>query len=412
MFKLFSSSSKSSITSQAQGDSFATSGFDYLSEGDYYFDSACQTLRPTPVIQAMEEYFKEFNSCGHRVTYPWGEKLDKKSDKTREDILKFVGKKSKDYTVAFTLNTTYGINLILSQLDYSAYQNIVTSDIEHNSVFLPTIVHARKNSITRTVLERNNDGYLNYQKNDVTRSVVLVNTTSNIDGRSLTNIDTLTKDVHAEGGIILLDACQTLGHNPQLIRDVEFDVLFGSGHKMYGPSIGFIVIKKSLLTQMNIDFIGGGTVENVTLDSYSLISDPNEQYSVLEPGLQSYSGIVGLGAAIEWRQEFSHEGMSAREYEDYLAQHLFDRLSKVKNITIINEDHTNAISMIPKTMSGHQLGMYLGQAGFMVRTGYHCCHYYLKEKKKLDPTLRISLGLNNTIGQIDSLINQIDSILN
>ena len=90
--------------------------FDYLGSGEVYLDSACQSLRPRCVIDAINNYYTEHNSCGERVKYKWGVVTDEKVEETRELVLKYLGLKAKKYTVSFTLNTTYGINLILSQL--------------------------------------------------------------------------------------------------------------------------------------------------------------------------------------------------------------------------------------------------------------------------------------------------------
>ena len=61
--------------------------FDFLEKDAYYFDSACQTLRPKPVINALNDYYLNYNSCGERVKYAWGKKVDEKVEETRESIL-------------------------------------------------------------------------------------------------------------------------------------------------------------------------------------------------------------------------------------------------------------------------------------------------------------------------------------
>ncbi|MDD4308364.1 MAG: aminotransferase class V-fold PLP-dependent enzyme, partial [Thermoplasmata archaeon] len=116
-------------------DSQNVSDFSYLKEDNIYFDSACQTLRPKPVIDAMTDYFYRYNACGGRVKYDWGKKVDQKILDTRNQVLSLLGKSSSEYVVAFTLNTTYGINLVLEQLP-PKFTKVVTSEIEHNSVFL------------------------------------------------------------------------------------------------------------------------------------------------------------------------------------------------------------------------------------------------------------------------------------
>ena len=90
--------------------------FKYLDKNSVYADCACQSLRPQPVIDAVNEYYTKHNSCGERVKYDWGVITDEKVEATRDKVLKYVKKSPRHYFVSFTLNTTYGINLLLSQI--------------------------------------------------------------------------------------------------------------------------------------------------------------------------------------------------------------------------------------------------------------------------------------------------------
>lgn len=426
MFGIFKNSPKSPPAQQS-------SSFEYLPSDSYYFDSACTTLRPKQVIEAETEYYQNYNSCGHRVKYKWGLKTDKKVDECRQSLLKLAGKNDKDYTVAFCLNTTAGINQILHQIDpkQMGIKKIIISDIDHNSVFLPSITFAQRNTIARQVFERGLDGSLDYDPKNLENALVITNTQSNIDGRELHNLEPLSRDVRAGGGLLLLDACQSFGHNPDILKNVDFDAAFGSGHKMYGPSVGFMIIKKSLVKSLDCFLIGGSTVNSVGLDNYALVEDENEIYARIEPGLQNYGGIIGLNEAILWRQNWkgafeqnlgSHtdggpnilEKISAKEYESKLANYLNQKLKSLDGkIKLLNQNPSSVVSLYPNSSSldGHKLAVYLGEAGIMCRSGYHCCHYYLKEKMKLPPLFRISFGLNNTPAQVDYLIEKMKLIL-
>ena len=119
---VFFNLSKKQATTQSKSvsNSERTSGFEYLKRQDVYFDGACQSLRPQPVIDSLVEYYQKHNSCGERVKYQWGKITDQKVEQTRDQVLKLLKLKKRDYFVSFTLNTTYGINLLLSQFDFKA----------------------------------------------------------------------------------------------------------------------------------------------------------------------------------------------------------------------------------------------------------------------------------------------------
>jgi cysteine desulfurase/selenocysteine lyase len=408
-----SSQKSTSTSSQAVN----LSDFNYLDSQAFYFDTACQTLRPRQVIEAENRYYHQFNSCGHRVKYPWGEKTDRIVEDCRLALLDLVGKNPTDYTVAFTQNTTSGINTILHQLDPQQWEKIVTSEIEHNSVFLSSMTWAKRNRKERLVLPRQNqsgdqNGSLIYDPEQLERALVLLNTTSNIDGRQLTNLSQLAQNVRAGNGILMLDACQTLAHNPESLRPIDFDVCFGSGHKMYAPSIGFIIIKKSLVTQLDCYLIGGSTVQDVQLNDYQLVSDPDQIYARIEPGLQDWAAIVGLEESLRWRKKYrNHLGQTAGQQDTDLAQYLHQKLQTLDKITLLNPDPSPIVSLYSDKIDGHRLGTFLAEKGIMCRTGYHCCHYYLKHKLGLPPLFRISLGLNNNRQQIDHLVDTLRFIL-
>lgn len=385
--------------------------FDYLDHKKYfYFDSACQTLRPEQVIDAEVQYYQEYNACGHRVKYKWGELVDKKVDETRQLLLNLIGKNTKEYTVAFTLNTTYGINSILHQIIARKYSKIVTSEIEHNSVFLPSITYAKRNGLERLVLPRSQDGSVEYSSEEIRNAIVILNTTSNIHGKNLENAAQLSKDVRESNGLLLLDASQSFGHNIKILKDIEFDAAFGSGHKMYGPSLGFIIIKKELLKALDYFLIGGSTVQDVTKDDYTLIKEDSEIYTRIEPGLQNFAGIIGLGEAIKWRNSFRKDGKNHFEYEKDLQLYLNQKLKELP-VKLLNETPASVVSIYSDKIDSHKLGIYLSERNIMCRTGYHCCHYYLKNLKKYPPLFRISLGLNNTKDQIDYLIDSLNILL-
>lgn len=384
--------------------------FSFLDDKAIYLDSACQTLRPQQVIDAMTEYFHEYNSCGGRVKYDWGVRLDEKIDEVRKKILALVGKSGAEYTVAFTLNTTYGVNLILSQLP-PKFKKVVTSDIEHNSVFLPTMTVAKKLAIPRVVLSRSADGSLVYSKEDLSGGIVVLNSMSNIDGRELVNLKDIVIDTHKTGGIVLVDAAQGIGHNQKCIRESDFDALFFSGHKIYGPSLGVIVIKKTLVTSLDVGFIGGGTVEDVDAEEYELISDSDALYSRLEIGLQNFAGIVGLGASLDWLKSYKPENLTQDAHKKMLTQFLFEELSSIPTVTLINSSPSTIVSFYSEKIDAHRLAIFLSAQNMMVRSGYFCCHYYLKNLKKYPPLVRVSLGLNNTQKQVESFTSTLRTLI-
>lgn len=381
--------------------------FAYMDPTVCYLDSACQTQRSKQVLAAEADYFTQYNACGGRVKYEWGVKVDTAVAQTRKNLLQLAGKSSKHYCVAFTLNTTYGINLLLHQIQAGRYAGITTSEIEHNSVLLPSLTWAKRNNANHTVLKRSADGSVEYTVDNLSNNIVVLNAVSNIDGRKLENIQTLTDDTHKAGGIVLIDAAQSFGHNPQQLHNIEFDAAFGSGHKMYGPSIGFIILKKSLIAQLEPFFIGGGTVSDVTENTYTLLQDDLEPHAVLEPGLQNWGGIIGLGVAAQWLQS----KQSLHGQEQALAETLFTELQHYPQVHLLNTTPSPILSFYVDGIDSHRVALYLSQKNIMCRSGYFCCHSYLKHTLQMPPLVRISLGLHNTPAHVASFLDAFSTIM-
>lgn len=382
--------------------------FSYMKSGDIYLDSSCQSPRPQPVINSLTDYYQNYNACGGRVKYKWGQRVDSVVESTRELVIDYLDLPTKEYICSFTLNTTYGINMVLAQLPKGAYEHVITSEIEHNSVFLSTIVLADRLDVDRKILKRNDDGSLVYDKNDLKKSVIVVNSTSNIDGRLLVNIKQLVKDAHDVGGIVIIDAAQTIAHYHELLVGCGADAICFSAHKMYAASLGVVVIKKDLLKSLKIGMIGGGMVTAVSQQSYTL--HPDNMASWLEPGLQAYGEIISLKHAIEWLKNVKPYGQKPSEYIAKLSKKLFDGFSEIPGLEIFNKTPSSVISVFSHKVDAHRLAAFLSASGIMVRSGYFCCHYYLLDTLKIPPLLRFSIGLHTTEADIDKTIEIMEKI--
>lgn len=384
--------------------------FDYLGEGEVYLDCACQSLRPRPVIDAINNYYTKHNSCGERVKYKWGRETDTLVESTREKVLKYLKLKSKKYTVSFTLNTTYGINLILSQLDASKFKKVMTSEIEHNSPFLATMAFSERTGLPREVMKRNEDGTIDVSAYDFADAVVVVNCAANFDGRKLGNIEELLKTVHKAGGILIIDAAQAMAHSVDLLRGVEVDAICFSAHKLYAPSLGVIVWRDELNDKLLPYWLGGGMVDDVNRESYILSADNKEhRYTRFESGLMAWGEIVGLGVALDWLE--SRPKSAWKELHE-LSDDLYNFLKSSPKVHLVNHEANPTMSFYVDRLDSHLLGEALSRENIMARTGYFCAHYYLDHVLGMPPLMRFSLGLHNRPSDIEKVKKVLSKVLN
>ena len=387
--------------------------FSYLSENDIYLDAACQSLRPQPVIDALNDYYTKHNSCGERVKYQWGRETDEKVEATRDKVLKYLKLSPRKYFVSFTLNTTYGLNLLLNQINVerAEIQTIVTSDIEHNSPFLATISCASRNHLPRKVISRERDGSLPLTEIPE-HALVVANCASNIDGRLLVNIKDVVKTVHKKHGYIIIDAAQAMAHSSEILHKTEADAICFSAHKMYAPSLGGIIIHRDFAKLIDVNFIGGGMVDDVDKETFLLSRDnPDHVYTQFESGLQAWGEIIALGAAIDW---LNHRTKEDKENLKRLEEKLYYFLKKQEHLHLVGDAPASTMSFyVDKKEVGfdsHTLGAALADEGIMARTGYFCVHYYLDHVKHYPPLVRFSLGYHTRESDIDKVIDALKNI--
>ncbi len=384
--------------------------FNYLKSGEVYLDGACQSLRPIPVIEALERYYTKHNSCGERVKYEWGKETDKLVEATREKVLKFLKLSSRKYTTSFTLNTTYGINLILSQIDHTKFKKIMTSEIEHNSPFLASIAFSKRTGLPRELMKRNDDGSIDVSDYDFTKAIVVVNCAANFDGRKLLNIKELTKAIHKAGGIIIIDAAQAMAHSSDILKGVEVDAICFSAHKMYAPSLGVLVWRDDLDKVLLPHWLGGGMVDDVKENSYILSAEGKEhRYTRFESGLQAWGEIVAFGKAIDWLEKVPKKAWKTL---DDNAKELFDFLSSSSKVHLINKAPNPTMSFYVDGLDSHLLGEALSRENIMARTGYFCAHYYLDHVLHMPPLIRFSLGLHNRPEDIEKIKKVLGKVIN
>ena len=384
-------------------------GFGYLAADAVYLDSACQTLRPEPVIDALDEYYLDYNACGGRVKYSWGRQVDERVEATRAAVLRTLGLPQRSYATSFTLNTTYGLNLLLQQLPAGRYRRVITTHTEHNSVFLATMSFARREGIERVLLERDDAGALVYRDEDLADALVVVSAMNNVDGAATAGLPELVAAVRRRGGTTVIDAAQAMAHAMPLVRGLKADAICFSAHKVYGASLGIVAASHELLSSLEVSFVGGGMVARVTEDDYTLLP---ELHTRLEAGLQPWAEIIALGKALEWLDGVpaaTGESHEAREHR--LAESLYDGLVGLPRMRLLGERGSSLLSLVPERVDGHRLAGFLSKADIMVRSGYFCTHHWLQEREGYDPLVRFSLGAHTTQDDVGRTLEVVGKLL-
>ncbi len=369
-----------------------------------YMDSACVTLRPYQVIDAINKYYKEFPACAGRSMHTLGREVTQELHNSRKTIQQFLGAK-KTNEIIFTKNTTEGINLVANSLNLKKGDVVLTSDKEHNSGLLPFQL-LKRNGIKHEVFKFGN---LDDFQSKLNKDVKLVSTVhiSNLDGTS-NPIKDIIKHAHENNSLVLIDGAQSVPHKEINVKKLDVDFLVFSGHKMLGHSgTGLLYGKIDLLEKLNPFIIGGDTVKNSTYDSYEAEEIPER----LEAGLQNYAGIIGFAEAVKYLTKVGLRNIEVHEQK--LNKFVSDEFLDL-GIDIIGDldskKRSGIISFNIKGIDPHEVAGILNESSnIMIRSGMHCVHSWFNANG-INGSVRISLYLYNTKEECDVLIDQLRKI--
>ena len=367
------------------------------SRGIVYFDNACMSLKPSPVLDAMMRYYQEYTACAGRSNHRFSRKADEEYHEARKSLQKFIGAK-KHEEIVFTRNTTEGLNLVANSLNLQNGDAVVTTDREHNSNLIPWQVLKERKGIEHRIVKSKQDYTFDMDafRASMNKQVKLVSVvwTSNIDGYTLP-VKEIIKISHDHGALVLLDGAQAVPHSKTDVRKLDVDFLAFSGHKMLGPTgTGVLYGKHDLLEKMQTFMVGGETVEFTTYETHKFLKPPEK----FEAGLQDYAGMIGLGEAARYLERLGPENIE--KHESMLNKTISQKLSEIPNLQRVGflnpELNGGIVSFNIKGIKYHDVSLMLDRNhGIMIRSGQHCCHSWFNGHG-IEGSARASMYLYNT----------------
>lgn len=377
-----------------------------------YFDNACMTLKPYPVIDIMNEYYTSYSACGSRSVHKLSTKVTVMVEESRKKFKNFLNARQTN-EIIFTRNTTEGINLVGYSSGLRKGDVVITTDREHNSNLAPWHLLSDKIGIKHKVTRSNDDGTFNLEQYEamLDKNVKLISMvhTSNLDGYTIPAKD-IIKIAHEHDIPVMLDAAQSAPHQHLDVIDLDVDFLALSVHKMCGPTgVGILYGKYHLLEDMSPFIVGGDTVEKTTYEN-SLFLKPPAKY---EAGLQNYAGLLGAGAAVDYLKNIGMDSIYKHEIE--LNKYVTEGLNQIPGITIIGPKDPELRGGITgfqvKDLNPHDIAMILDEAAnILIRSGMHCVHSWFNSKG-LEGSVRVAFYLYNTRSEIDVFLEKMQEII-
>jgi cysteine desulfurase/selenocysteine lyase len=377
-----------------------------------YLDSACMSLVPSVVLDAMAEYYRDFPGCAGRSLHRFAEEVGRRYEAARTGFAGFLGRKDPS-GVVFVRNATEAINLVAQGLTYQRGDRVLVTDREHNSNLIVWQRLAAERGIRLATLALPDDGSFDGDalEKELARGVRLVSFfhTSNLDGHSLP-IREITERAHDHGALVLFDGCQAAPHQRVDLDALGVDFYAVSAHKMLGPTgIGVLAAAPGPVAELRPLLLGGETVEWSTLTAHELRPPPHR----FEAGLQNYAGVIGAHAALNYLDRIGLEEIEHRQRD--LNIHVTRALAGQPRLRLLGpadpRDRPSIFAFALDGIAPHDAAVFLDEGyDVMVRSGMHCVHSYY-ERRGLPGNVRASFYFYNDRHDAETLVRGVEELL-
>jgi cysteine desulfurase/selenocysteine lyase len=379
-----------------------------------YFDNAATSQKPRRVIKAESAYYATINANVHRGVHTLSTKATEAQEAARETVRAHMNAKHA-HEIIFTSGTTASLNLAafsLGQLLWGSSPSrkasanegdeVLISGMEHHANIVPWQLACERHGAKLKVIPVTDSGelalvssdHLIDQFSDRTR-ILAISHVSNTLG-TINPIKELIAEAKKRGIITVVDGAQAIAHLDVDVQDLGCDLYAFSGHKAYGPTgIGVLYGREELLEQMPPWQGGGEMIDVVTFEKTTYAKLPFK----FEAGTPHIAGIIGLGEAFRWMEDYDKSAMAAHEHS--LLEHATKELLVIDGLRIIGiaEQKVGVISFVIDGVHHYDLGTLLDQQGIALRTGHHCTQP-LMERFGVSGTTRASFACFNTVEEV------------
>jgi len=374
-----------------------------------YLDNAASSQQPSSVIEAVANYHSHDHANVHRGVHTLSERATDAYEGARDKLQSFISASSRS-EIVLTSGTTESINLVAQSFcrpKLAAGDKIVITHLEHHSNIVPWQLVCEQTGAELLVAPMNQDGEVdnesleNLLADDV--CMLAIAHVSNALG-TINPVKEIIAKAHALNIPVLLDGAQGVPHMRIDVQELDCDFYAFSGHKMFGPTgVGVLYGRETLLDAMPPYQGGGDMILEVSFDGTIY----NELPYKFEAGTPNISGVIGLGAAIDYLISVGMANIA--QHEEQLLEYMTEELKQVEGMRLFGtaKNKASVQSFLVDDIHSHDLGTILDHQGVAIRTGHHCAMPVMKFFG-ISGTARASLALYNNREDIDRLVEAVD----
>lgn len=373
----------------------------------HYLDAAASSLTPNSVLDTVDDYYQNYRANVHRALFKEAVTATEKYEEARKKVAEFIGANDPE-EIIFTSGATESSNMLVRTLEesrvFKSGGDIVTTEMEHHGALVPLQQLARRNKLELKFISLEEFG-LDYTVAEqlITERTALVSVmlASNVVG-TVNDVCRIARIARGRGAIVVVDATAAVGHIPVDVRKLDCDALYFSGHKMMAPTgVGVLWVKKSLLEKLEPSSFGGHMIASVLKEGAKWAPLPER----FEAGTKNISGVIGLGAAIEYLDGIGIEKIHEQVSE--VTTYAIAKLEEIIGVRVLAEHDTakniGIVSFVCDFAHPHDIAEILARDSVAVRPGHHCA-MPLHEALGVSATTRASFHTYNTKGDVDALI--------
>jgi cysteine desulfurase/selenocysteine lyase len=366
-----------------------------------YLDNAATAQKPIAVIDAISDYYLNYNANVHRGVHTLSQRATDAMEAVREDVRAHINA-AETAEIIFTRGITDSINTIAFGMGalVKKGQNIVITAVEHHSNIVPWQMLCQRTGAELRHLPMNEHGEVVLdgieEIIDEHTAMVAFNHISNALG-TINPVEEILQRAQKVGAWTLVDGAQSGPHAKVDVRAWDVDYFTLSSHKMYGPTgLGVLYGKRERLEALPPYQGGGEMIATVTLEESTYAGLPHK----FEAGTPHIEGIIGFGAALKFINEVGVEAIAAHEKE--LLDYATEECASIEGFRVIGNSKNKAsvLSFVVEGTHPYDLGVLLDQQGVAVRTGQHCTQPIM-DAFCIDGTARASFAMYNTKEEID-----------
>ena len=379
-----------------------------------YLDGPAGTQVPQNVIDGVSDYYKTSNANVHGE-FITSKETNKIMDSTRTKAASLLGAESAS-CISIGQNMTslcFSLTHAFSKT-FSAGDEVVITELDHEANRGPWKILEDVGVIIKEV-NLLDDGTLDYEdfENKITNKTVLVamGMSSNAIG-TLNDFKRIRNFIKNKKCYFLLDAVHYAPHFSIDVKEFGCDFLLCSAYKFYGPHIGILYSKPSLLDKLDTDNL--------------MVQNQNSPYKI-ETGTLNHAACNGVSKAIDfistlgegntYRDKLvdAYKKLGAHEYK--LASLLYKKLNTMEKITVIGKDFSNkkrtpTVSFTHKHKTPNEICKILGENNICAWAGHFYALKAIQKLKleKIGGVTRLGICVYNTEEEIRKTIDLISKI--